>query len=417
MIVRKKLDISWADVAFGASACLLPGDAQAMQKRLEECWSPAGDAIACLSVRSGFHLLLAALAWPRGSEILVSAITISDMVRIIERHGLVAVPIDLDMDTLAMRPESISRSVTRRSKAIVAAHLFGSRMPMEPIVEVSQRHGLLVFEDCAQAFSGDGYRGYPESDVSMFSFGPIKTATALGGALLRVRDADLRNTMQAVQLNYRPQSQWAYLRKLFKCAALKLLSGRLPYTLFVAGCAALRISHDAVIGRAARSFAGLDLFRAIRHRPSRALLLLLRRRLTRFDTRTIAGRVAAARVAVDHMPGIDRPGGRAAFHTHWVFPVRSGSPNRLMRRLWQAGFDATRGASSLYVVPPPAADPGLAAAEAVRVMDSVVYLPVHAGVAKRDLARLGRVISEFHGATPLADEGYAQFTSRFRARS
>jgi dTDP-4-amino-4,6-dideoxygalactose transaminase len=399
MIVRKKLDIGWADVAFGAGACLLPGDARAMQRRLEECWSPVGDAIACLSVRSGFDLLLAALGWPRGSEILVSAITIRDMVRIIERHGLVAVPVDLDMGSLAIRPQSIARRVTPRTRAIVVAHLFGSRMPMAPIIAVARRDGLLVIEDCAQAFSADGYRGSPESDVSMFSFGPIKTATALGGALLRVRDPRLRNAMQAVQCDYPAQSRWTYLRKLFKCAALKLLAGRLPYGLFVAACSMLQVSHDAIIGRAARSFAGMDLFRAIRRRPSRALMLLLGRRLTRFDTRTIVARVAAARIATEHMPGIERPGERAVFHTHWVFPICSASPDRLLRRLWQAGFDATRGASGLYVAPAPAANPEMAAAEAARVMDSLVYLPAHPGVAKRDLERLGRAVCAFEAAT------------------
>src|SRR6267143_722689 len=266
MIVRKKLDIGWTDIAFGLGACLLPGDAQAAQKRLEAAWSPAGDAIACLSVRTGFDLLLAALALPAGSEILVSAITIGDMVRIIERHGLVAVPIDLDMASLSIRAELISEHVTARTKAIVVAHLFGSRMAMEPISAAARRHELLVIEDCAQAFAADGYRGSAQSDVSLFSFGPIKTATALGGALLRVSDAGLRTAMLARQRKYPAQRRAAYVRKLMKCAALKALSYRLPYGLFAASCSLLQTSHDAIIGQAARSFAGMELFLAIRLR-------------------------------------------------------------------------------------------------------------------------------------------------------
>src|SRR6267142_957142 len=235
MIVRKKLDIGWTDIAFGLGACLLPGDAQAAQKRLEAAWSPAGDAIACLSVRTGFDLLLSALALPAGSEILVSAITIGDMVRIIERHGLVAVPIDLDMASLSIRAELIPEHVTARTKAIVVAHLF--------------------------------------------SIGQIKTATALGGALLRVSDAGLRAAMLARQRKYPAQRRAAYVRKLMKCAALKALSYRLPYGLFAASCSLLQTSHDAIIGQAARSFAGMELFRAIRPRPTYALMSLLRRRL------------------------------------------------------------------------------------------------------------------------------------------
>src|SRR5258705_12078074 len=123
MIVRKKLDIGWTDIAFGLGACLLPGDVQAAQKRLEAAWSPAGDAIACLSVRTGFDLLLSALALPAGSETLVSAITIGDMVRIIERHGLVAYPIDIDMSRLSIRAKQFSEHATTRNNGILVSHL------------------------------------------------------------------------------------------------------------------------------------------------------------------------------------------------------------------------------------------------------------------------------------------------------
>jgi dTDP-4-amino-4,6-dideoxygalactose transaminase len=397
MIVRKKLDIGWTDIAFGLGACMLPGDAQAAQKRAEAAWSPVGDAIACLSVRTGFDLLLAALALPAGSEILVSAITIGDMVSIIERHGLVAVPIDLDMATLAIRAELISDQVNARTKAIVVAHLFGSRMAMEPISVAARRHGLLVIEDCAQAFAADGYRGSAHSDVSLFSFGLIKTATALGGALLRVSDAGLRTAMRARQREYPAQRRAAYVRKLLKCAALKLLSYRLPYGLFAASCSLLRTSHDAIVGQAARSFAGMNLFLAIRQRPTYALMALLRRRLVRFDAHSIAMRIAAARTAANSLPGVQRPGDRALCHTHWVFPIRSSSPDELLRRLWQCGFDATRGASNLHVVLAPPGRPP--AAEAARALEGVVYLPVHPDVPPRDLERLGRAVCAFEAAT------------------
>jgi hypothetical protein len=55
---------------------------------VENLWSPAIDALVCLSVRSGLDLLLSALQYPKG-QILVSTVTIRDMVRIIEHHGLV----------------------------------------------------------------------------------------------------------------------------------------------------------------------------------------------------------------------------------------------------------------------------------------------------------------------------------------
>jgi dTDP-4-amino-4,6-dideoxygalactose transaminase len=384
--VRKKLDIAWGDLAYGAVRSLFSGDAAALERRLEDFWSAGGDALACLSVRSGFDLLLQALALPAGSEILLSAVTIRDMVRIIERHGLVAVPVDLDMDSLSVRAGDIARRAGPRSKALLVAHLFGSRMPMEELIRAARERGLLVIEDCAQAYDGTGYRGHPESDISLFSFGPIKTATALGGALLRVRDSGLRARVRELQARYPRQSRASYFGKLVKYSGLKLLSLRVPYTLFVSACRLLGKNHDSIIGGAARSFAGAELFSALRRRPAAALLALMERRLRRFRRRGIDERIALAQALFAQHPELARPGSRAAIHTHWVVPVCSAAPEVLLRDLWRAGFDATRGATSLYVAPP-------APAEAARVMAQVVYLPVNRGMGAEALGAIGRIAS------------------------
>ncbi|HEY2737991.1 MAG TPA: DegT/DnrJ/EryC1/StrS family aminotransferase [Thermoanaerobaculia bacterium] len=158
MIPRKRLDIGWMDLLFGAGCCLWPGDRTTAERRLEGAWCPEepGRALASLSVRSGFEALLQALALPAGSEMLISALTIRDMVRIVSEHGLVPVPIDVDPHTLAVCPDSMARAVSPRSRAIVVAHLFGSRMPLAPVLDLARAHGLLVIEDCAQAYTGDG---------------------------------------------------------------------------------------------------------------------------------------------------------------------------------------------------------------------------------------------------------------------
>ena len=86
MWLRKRLDIRWSDFGGALRDCVMCGDRAALVENLEDFWSPRSDALACLSVRSGFDLWLASLALPEGSEVLVSAITIPDMVRIVEAH-------------------------------------------------------------------------------------------------------------------------------------------------------------------------------------------------------------------------------------------------------------------------------------------------------------------------------------------
>lgn len=61
------------------------------------------------------------------------------------------------------------------------------QVDITPIAEAAARHGLLLWEDCAQVFTGlQGYLGHPASDAVFFSFGVIKRATAFGGGVVRI---------------------------------------------------------------------------------------------------------------------------------------------------------------------------------------------------------------------------------------
>ncbi|MGH7424876.1 MAG: DegT/DnrJ/EryC1/StrS family aminotransferase, partial [Candidatus Methylomirabilales bacterium] len=177
MYARHRLDISVGQLLFALGASLVERDEAGIAERIEKAWSGEGDALVCLSVRSGFDLLLQALALPPGSEILVSAVTIPDMVRVIEGHGLRAIPVDLDLDTLAPSLQLLERAVSERSRAILVAHLFGGLVDLAPIAGFARRHDLLLLEDAAQGFVGPASTGDPAADISMFSFGPIKTST------------------------------------------------------------------------------------------------------------------------------------------------------------------------------------------------------------------------------------------------
>lgn len=365
------------------------------QKRVEGFWSPEDDAVACLSVRSGFDQLLEALAWPPGSEILVSALTIRDMARIVEAHRLVPVPIDLDMDSLSVKIRELPSAMGSSTKGLLVAHLFGSRMPLDELASVAKRLGLYLIEDCAQSYARDGYRGSPASDAVLFSFGPIKTATALGGGIVRIQDPAIRAKVKALQAGLPIQSRGRFLRRLLLYTALKCLTYKGPFTAFRLGCGLLRRSHDEIINGSVRGFPGPDFFRQIRQQPSYPLLALLERRLHQSDRIDIQARVSAAETAIRLMPHLRHPGTSAQYHTHWLFPARSESPDKLVEHLWRNGFDATRGASNLFAVPAPGPHPDLRPSESLKFMEQVLYLPVYAGVSDRELRALAEAVNRF----------------------
>ena len=190
MHARKRLDIGWSDILSGLGACAFARREAELRRDVGVLVDPpAAPSPPCR--RSGLDLLLEMLALPKGSEVLMSALTIPDMWKVVEHNGLVPVPVDVDPETLAPRPGAWRAAVTPRTKLALFAHLFGTRLTLAPLEELRREHGILILEDCAQAYTGADFKGDPAADVSMFSFGPIKTATALAGDVLRIKRSRL----------------------------------------------------------------------------------------------------------------------------------------------------------------------------------------------------------------------------------
>lgn len=393
MIFRAHLDCSWSDLAFGAIACFVPHRREILEARIRGAFAHPERTLVCLAVRSGFDLLLEAARLPRGSEVLLSAVTVPDMARIVRAHGLVPVPVDLDPDTLAPDPRALHAAWSPRSKMLVVAHLFGGVVELGPSRAFAKAHGLVLVEDCAQSYVPGTYEGDPDSDVCMLSFGPIKTSTALGGAVLLVADDDLRRRMQAVQDGRPVQSRLRYLRRLAKYGGLQLLTRAPAFALFRAACGALGRDFDQVLRDLARGFRGGDLLARLRLRPPTATLALLARRLERpnrrLPRRLEVGRGLAARLG-DAFP---RPGRGMATHTHWVFPVLSGDPEELQAHLRDSGFDATPGTTSLTAVEPAGERPEVVATRADDLMDRILFVPAYPEMGEEALKRLGNALT------------------------
>jgi dTDP-4-amino-4,6-dideoxygalactose transaminase len=101
--------------------------------------------------------------------------------------------VDIDPATANLDPALIERAVTKRTKAIVPVHLYGRPADLNPIVEIANRHKLIVIEDACQAH-GARYRGKRVggfSHAAAFSFYPGKNLGAYGegGALTTNDDA------------------------------------------------------------------------------------------------------------------------------------------------------------------------------------------------------------------------------------
>ena len=395
VFVRHRLDISLRDFLFGLQACVRQTRRKDVTENILRKCSLEDNGLVCLSVRTGFDLLLGVLKWPADTEVLVSAITHPDMIRIIQAHRLRPIPVDINPETLSPYPASLEAALTPRTKAVLVANLFGGTIDLDPIASFARENNLLLFEDCAQAFQGPDLCETP-SDVSMYSFGPIKTATALGGAVFCIKDTKLLQEMRVAENRCPSQSRGEYATRTLKYLTLSLVSRPVPYGLLVRSCRLLRRDLDGLLAKVTGSFPQAkhqQFFRHIRRRPSVPLLSLLNRRLHNFDYTRLARRALvgerASRLLEPHGTVL---GLRTRRRTHWVVPVLSARPEALTQALKGHRFDASYATSNLVALE---ALPGRCPPrEASRIMSKIVFLPVYPELPEGALDLLARTVSE-----------------------
>ena len=395
---RKRLDIGWWDIAAVRAAFFFRWNRRRATNSLLNQWPADGHTVPTMSVRSGLHLVLGQLDWPRGSEILMTAMTIPDMARIVRHHGYIPVPVDLDLDTAAPTLESLEQATTPLTRGLIFAHLFGARADLSQVLAFAADRDIAVLEDCAQAFAGPDWSGTPGCLVSMFSFGTIKTSTALGGAIMAIRDPELAASVAQEHDNWPIQGRLSYASRIVRSILMKLLAYRPLFAVFRLTLALFRRDFDRVLNNFARGFPGAELVRQIEKRPCTPLLVLLCRRLRRFDPVKFARRgEVGERLRERTNSTVQLLGQRGDHHTFWIFPVLSHQPRVLISCLRRKGFDATQGESMEIIAPP---DGRVDTAPAIRAaFDRIVYLPLYGSLPDREVERLGRVVSEQEAAS------------------
>lgn len=154
----------------------------------------APHAIALANGTVALELAIEALGIPAGSEIVTTPRTFIASASCAVMRGCVPVLADVDEVSQNITAETIERALTPKTRAIIAVHLAGWPCDMDPIMDLAERRGLKVIEDCAQA-NGATYKGRPVGSlghVAAFSFCQDKIITTGGeGGMLTTADPDL----------------------------------------------------------------------------------------------------------------------------------------------------------------------------------------------------------------------------------
>ena len=113
---------------------------------------------------------------------IIPAFCCSAVVSPVLAVGATAVLADVGSD-LNLTVDAVAQTLTRKTKAVVVAHLFGNPAEIEPIVELCHSKSVCVVDDAAQALGAviDGRPAGSFGDAGIVSFGEGKICAGLGG--------------------------------------------------------------------------------------------------------------------------------------------------------------------------------------------------------------------------------------------
>jgi len=170
----------------------------------------AGSALAVNSCTAGLHLALAALGIGPGDEVITTPLTFCSTVNVILQTGARPVLADVGLD-LNIDPDSVRRSITSRTRAIIPVHLAGLPCEMDSIWAIAGEYGIRVIEDAAHA-AGTLYKNVPIggglSDAVAFSFYATKNLTTREGGMVTTSDDTLQERMRILCLHGISRDAW-----------------------------------------------------------------------------------------------------------------------------------------------------------------------------------------------------------------
>lgn len=159
--------------------------------------------VGVTSCTAALHLSLLALGIGPGDEVITTAMTFIATANSILHAGAKPVFVDVEADTGNIDAAQIEKAITRRTKAILVVHLYGTMCNIRSIKKIADKYGLKVIEDCAHCIEGerDNIRPVQVSDAACFSFYATKSITCGEGGAVSTNNSVLADRIRRLRLH------------------------------------------------------------------------------------------------------------------------------------------------------------------------------------------------------------------------
>tara|TARA_B100000579_G_scaffold63120_1_gene46366 strand:- start:1479 stop:2600 length:1122 start_codon:yes stop_codon:yes gene_type:complete len=143
----------------------------------------------CSAVSSGtaaLEIALKIINIKKGDEVIIPNFTIISSAMAVIKQGGTPVPIDCDLQTWNMKLELITKNITKKTKAVIATHIYGYPIEIDKIKKICKKKKIILIEDAAEMLGHkykNKYCGW-YGDISVFSLYANKHITTGEGGMI-----------------------------------------------------------------------------------------------------------------------------------------------------------------------------------------------------------------------------------------
>jgi perosamine synthetase len=158
----------------------------------------ATEAVALSNGTAALHAAMNAVGVGPGDEVIVPCMTFAATANAVVFEGATPIFADVDPETLLLTPESATRRITARTKAIVAVDYAGQPCEYGGLCELARRHGIALVADACHALGArfQDRKVGTLADLNTFSFHPVKPLTTCEGGIVTTDDSALAERMR-----------------------------------------------------------------------------------------------------------------------------------------------------------------------------------------------------------------------------
>lgn len=362
-------------------------------------------ALALPRARLAFYYILKNLNLAPSSRVLMTPLTITDMVNMIHLLKLKPVFCDLAEQTYNINYEELENKITPETKVLLITHLNGLATDMGRVMEIVKKHKLILIEDCSQAL-GARFNNQPLGSfgqAGIFSLSFLKTCSTLFGGMLVSNDTALVEKIKNDIKDFMMPSKSWLLSELIRNFITGLATNRLIFSAFTYYLIKLLgFFNGEIINRFFLSNLdnflreGLDPKMLLSYTDFQAEMGLsalagLEEKNEKLISNTRILFSGASSQTRERLPKII-PEARNVF---WRLPIRVDEPEKFIKYMLENYIDATQTNLVLCSQEPIFKQYSAETPEAYNSKFKTVFVPIHSDFSQEDMIYIAQTLNNY----------------------